>query len=280
MPRFSERLGYKEVPPLLHMEDMPETLQNSLWNYTVSLFEHQTGWFNGARAIAQFFRRSRVDEVPVNDYDCRRWVKEYFFGLPWYEVYDFVEFVSTKYENIFPNRRLRRPEDIQKIFNQIFEFERAGYRFVAGTLVPISSSIEIAEVGSAIHTTNKGGLTGANEHLRAALVLFSKRPDPDYRNSIKESISAVESIAIQIGSSSAQGLSGALADLDAKVPIHPALRSAFIKLYGYTSNESGIRHAILDEPSTGFDEAKYMIVACSAFVNFIAAKAAIHAARK
>lgn len=39
----------------------------------------------------------------------------------------------------------------------------------------------------------------------------------------------------------------------------------------YTSDEGGIRHAMLEEPNIGYDEAKYMAVACSAFVNFIAA---------
>jgi hypothetical protein len=55
--------------------------------------------------------------------------------------------------------------------------------------------------------------------------------------------------------------------------LHGALRSAFEKLYGYTSDESGIRHAILEDPAVGFEEAKYMIVACSAFANYLAAKA-------
>jgi hypothetical protein len=46
-----------------------------------------------------------------------------------------------------------------------------------------------------------------------------------------------------------------------------------VKLYGYTSDDSGIRHAILDQPTVGFDEAKFMIVSCSAFVNYLIAKA-------
>ena len=274
MPRFSERLGFKELPTLLQMEGVSETLKHSIWNYTIDLFEHDGGWFQGSRAIAQFFRKSPVDELPVYDIPCREWTKEYYYSLAWFEVYDFVEFISTRYANIFPHRRVHQAKDLQAVFNFIFETEHAGYRFIAGSLVPISSSTETAEVSSAIEITSRTGLNGANEHLKTALALFGKRPDPDYRNCIKEAISAVESIAVQIGASKAQGLSGALADLDAKVPIHPALRAAFVKLYGYTSNESGIRHAILDSPNIGFDEAKYMIVACSAFVNFIAAKAA------
>jgi len=70
------------------------------------------------------------------------------------------------------------------------------------------------------------------------------------------------------------GLAPALEDLSKKTELHGALESAFNKLYGYTSDEDGIRHAILEEKEVGFDEAKYMIVACSAFVNFLISKAA------
>jgi hypothetical protein len=39
------------------------------------------------------------------------------------------------------------------------------------------------------------------------------------------------------------------------------------------SDESGIRHALLHEPNIGFIEAKYMIVSCSAFVDYLIQKA-------
>ena len=55
--------------------------------------------------------------------------------------------------------------------------------------------------------------------------------------------------------------------------IPPTLEEAFNKLYGYTSNEGGIRHALSegDTPPT-FDDAKYMLVSCSAFVNYLISK--------
>ena len=43
-----------------------------------------------------------------------------------------------------------------------------------------------------------------------------------------------------------------------------------MKLYGYTSDESGIRHAgRIDGKGTTFAEAKFMLIACSAFVNYL-----------
>jgi len=54
--------------------------------------------------------------------------------------------------------------------------------------------------------------------------------------------------------------------------MHHALIKGFSSLYGYTSEADGIRHALLEEPHVGFDEAKYMLVSCSAFVNYLIAK--------
>ena len=55
-----------------------------------------------------------------------------------------------------------------------------------------------------------------------------------------------------------------------KNKIHPALNGAFDKLYGYTSNANGIRHANgLGEGNSTFEEAKYMLISCSAFVNYL-----------
>jgi hypothetical protein len=55
-----------------------------------------------------------------------------------------------------------------------------------------------------------------------------------------------------------------------KHPLHPALEAAFTKLYGYTSDAKGIRHALLDDDEVvTFEEAKFMLVACSAFINYV-----------
>ena len=104
---------------------------------------------------------------------------------------------------------------------------------------------------------------------------MADRENPDYENSIKESISAVEAICeiITLLHGKEATLGNMLKHLEDKgVYIHPALKSAFNILYGYTSEASGIRHAknLGGEDST-FAEAKYMLVACSAFVNYLIA---------
>lgn len=270
---FSARLGFVELTPTLQTESMNDALRHTIWNYLLTLFEsRQEYWRTLATRVAQFFRKVPVDELPDYDTRCREWVKEYFYSLPWHGVYDFVEFVVESYPKIVQHSSYER-DKLEKIFNVIFEREMSGYRFIAGELAPISNPAETTEISGAIEKTARVGLDGAHDHLRTALTLLAKKPEPDYRNSIKESISAVESVAKVLGTDSSPGLVGALDELAKKTNLHGALRAGFVKLYGYTSDEGGIRHAILEEQNVGFDEAKYMVVSCSAFVNYLVSKA-------
>jgi hypothetical protein len=59
-----------------------------------------------------------------------------------------------------------------------------------GRAQPCDHARELDSVQEA--PTPKVGFDGVATHRRAAVALLGKRPEPDYRNSIKESISAVE----------------------------------------------------------------------------------------
>ena len=57
------------------------------------------------------------------------------------------------------------------------------------------------------------------------------------------------------------------------VKIHEAMKKSFSSLYGYTSDEGGIRHCEgMFESNVTFEEAKFMVVSCSAFVNYLIAE--------
>jgi AbiJ N-terminal domain 4 len=196
---------------------------------------------------------------------ARDWLKEFFFKVEWNIVYEIVEDLPY----ILPEICL---DEVYDGFNTVLEREMSAYRFVLGELTPISNSAEIEAIEDAIGQSEKAGLIGAQQHLKAALGLLGKKPEPDYRNAIKEAISAVESVAKQISGKDKATLGPALEELSKHVEIHPSFKEALKKLYGYTNDEGGIRHAILKEKDIGFDEAKFMIVACSAFVNFLISK--------
>lgn len=284
MARFSEKIGLVDAPKTLQVTDMSQELRNSLWNLLYYLYErqHRDYWKRVSKHVARFFHKFPVDELPYPDYECRGWLKTFFYELQWYEVYDLIEFVVNNHELMttvylsdragYGYHNVSTSALIENI-NSMLERELSGYRFIFGVLSPISDKAEVSEIEDAIKASEKVGLHGAKEHIRTALELLGKKPEPDYRNAIKEAISSVESVAKQISGANSQGLEGALNELSKNTDIHGALQSGFKKLYGYSSDEDGIRHAILDQPNVGFVEAKYMIVSCSAFVNYLIAKA-------
>lgn len=158
---------------------------------------------------------------------------------------------------------------IYDIVNTYFEREYIGYRFVGGIIVPISDSYEVNAINEALNNKYRP----VYEHISKANKLLADREKPDYENSIKESISAVEAICEII-----TGIKGKEATLgkmlkkieERGIVIHSGLKSAFNILYGYTSDANGIRHAgdIGGQAST-FEEAKFMLVSCSAFINYL-----------
>jgi hypothetical protein len=69
-------------------------------------------------------------------------------------------------------------------------------------------------------------------------------------------------------------LGAALKVLEKRGVMHPALKSAFSSLYGYTSGADGIRHALMEESNLTSADARFMLIGCSAFVHYVIACAA------
>jgi len=136
---------------------------------------------------------------------------------------------------------------------------------VSGELTEITSQIEIDAVESAANSPYQNVRT----HLKAALHLMNDKEHPDYRNSIKESISAVEAAAKNLTQNNKATLDDALIIIERDGKLHGALKKAFSALYGYTSDANGIRHALLEDSSLKKSDARFMLISCSAFVNYL-----------
>ena len=104
--KFSERIGVIDAVPTIQTEGMNDDLRNSIWNFIHSQYNgYGDRWSSLAKWIAQFFRKVPVDELPFREYDCREWVKSYFYELEWWGVYDLVEFLVENNQNIVQDRR-------------------------------------------------------------------------------------------------------------------------------------------------------------------------------
>ncbi|MBD3340447.1 MAG: hypothetical protein GF353_15135 [Candidatus Lokiarchaeota archaeon] len=274
MALFSQRKEIKPISKALQLEEMDAELRNSLWSAIhISYWEkwrpyekYGIGWSRESQNINNLLRKYwlsyfklPVDNLPRFESAVSK-VREYFFSCEWNEVYDLIEF-TAKFVSPFTKSFI-------ELCNVFLEKENSGYRFVNNEITPITDVHEI----EAIETASNSKLSGINLHLNTALSLLSDRKNPDYRNSIKESISAVENICRTLSGNQKATLGSALKLLNDRTSIHPALEKAFSSLYGYTSDEGGIRHSILEENNISFSDAKFMLVACSGFINYLLGK--------
>lgn len=274
--KFSQRLGIVPAEKPLQIESIDKDLKNGLWNvYSGSLiaeikaYGEQTTF---AGIVWHSYFKENLDDLRgfENFMDTSR---NYFFQkAKWFEIYDFIQFSAEAVENYFWQDI--KIDEFYERTNVILEQEFSAYRFIDKQLSPITNQNEISEIESAIGTSNNfTALLGCNIHLKEALSKLSDRQKPDYRNSIKESISAIESISKVISGRSSDTLGGALTIVKDKIGLHPSLERGFKQLYGYTSDSDGIRHSLMAEPTCDFEDAKYMLVSSSAFINYLIAKA-------
>jgi hypothetical protein len=197
-------------------------------------------------------------------------VNGWFFdsnAAPWNRVYDFVEFIGDLqggFEGITGPFRI--------LCNSTLKRESSAYRFVGKIISPITNEAEIGAIEEAA-TTDRNSLRPVNTHIETALKLLSDRHNPDYRNSMKESISAVEALCKIIAQKDKATLGPALDAVTAKTKLHPKLQEGVKALYGYASDDHGIRHSLKDEGQPEEEDARFFIVICSAFVNYFAEKA-------
>lgn len=273
--KFSERIGIVPVSNIIQMDSMNDELRNSLWNMMYTLEFNRDGFMNDVmgshrfvvkdavviefskQVLSDFFKKP-LDEIPYYNSEKLGAIREYFFGCPWFEVYEFIEFCIGFFG-----------EGLEGPLNSILERELSGYRIIDQKFVPVSDRVEIESIQAAVSCEV---FPGAKLHLRTALDLLSNKTSPDYRNSIKESISAVESACCTITGKVSASLGEALSSVAKAHPLHKALKEGFQRLYGYTSDGDGIRHAMLEESTLTQADAIYFLVSCSAFINYLVVK--------
>ena len=275
MASFSERLGYKPIKAI-QFESVSDTLRNRIWNLFY-MSDIQRGGLSSKRVQKAFTGQPAIEDLVMDKLGFTLTVAEVKFEnkklatlqnhlhkCSWNEVYEFVE---AHVASVDEEDRAQRMQE----YNVLFESEKSGYRFLNGELAPITNQEEIA-------TFEKAGETpydAVNKHIKKAIALYSDILSPDYENSVKESISAVEALcSIITEETGGQATLGKmLKHLENKGVIIPqAMKNAYSSLYGYTSDEGGIRHGSMEFKDVPAEDAKYMLVSCSAFINYLSEK--------
>jgi hypothetical protein len=277
MRTFSQRIGKTPVKSLIQKDGIDKELGNAIWNGLSMYYWDKVTEVNVksnpeeicfllTRVWIHYFH-NRIDEEPWSRDEFLEIFKEHFFSCQWFEKYNFIEFVKDNYT---PEYHDTTGKEFIEYCNDVFERELGGYRFVNDTLTPITSAEEIESIETAINI--RDNFKTVKTHLGRALQLLSDRKNPDYRNSIKESISAVESYCCILTNDPKATLGQALKVIEREHSLHFALKNSFSSLYGYTSDADGIRHALLEEDNLKQEDAVFMLVSCSSFINYLIKK--------
>ncbi len=280
---FAERNGFVQEKSI-QVDSMDRSLRNRLFNIVHSFSEDSPFISEELKFV--------VDRLgwKVETTSQRNWnIIDYVLDrenpdLPWYMPYEVIELFFEAKRNHCKECEFRSEgecnycgyivwyKNVTIDINIILEQEKSGYRLLNDKFVNIINNEELEEISCAMASQYEP----VNTHINKALSLYADRKKPDYENSIKESISAVESICCIItgttGSQATLGNTLKKLEKDGGVVIHGAMKAAFEKLYGYTSDSDGIRHGGIDFSNAPAEDAKYMLVSCSAFINYLIEK--------
>lgn len=281
---FSDVQGISPYNTIIQTTEFDNDTRTTLSNRVHALLEY---YFDGPGAYDHFGnyvgekQEKSFCKAILNDVFHKRNMVQNGYEHNWHVIYEDIHRVIAKavYNEVLDivgyccrwvSRNYELGDAVYRLFNEVFEHEYIGYRFLESQIVPITDETELGAVGTACENP----IEGCRKQIQKAVSFLSDREHPDYKNCIKESISAVESICQVIVGNEKATLGDALRQLEKSgVIIHPCLKTAFSKLYGYTTDQGGIRHAEgMFESNVTFEEAKFMLVSCSAFINYLIAE--------
>jgi hypothetical protein len=266
---FAQAEGLEPLPAQLKRTEVSPELRAVLWNHIYrrlveSKDENVYGetvigepWGEVLRDVHVFLFHAPADEFDNSLGPAIGSVKGVIMQGGYAKIYGWLQHVL----------RAEPDPDFAEEIDQILKACRSPYRVVDDeVLCPVGSDEAAETVARAFVDLKVGGLTGGREHLKLASGELSAG---NFAASVRESIHAVESVVKILESSG--DFSRALARLEAKTNIHSALKKGFSAIYGFTSDEQGIRHPLLDKDAAAVDEADamFMIGACSAFVSYL-----------
>lgn len=269
---FSQAQGLEDLPQPLALGKVPSQARNLIWDafwsttaHYASMYRIEGQWVAVLRDThVRFFLRP-VDEFPSDLTTIRDIYKHFILdAAPYNKLFDLLQHLMR--QDDCP------PQFIARI-RAAFTESRLAYTIDTDgppTILPTATPEEGEALRSALVQLSEAGFSGAREHLRKAGELIN---GGDWRGSIRESIHAVESVARRLDPRAAKTLGPAIDRLKNEHGIHPALARACKKLYGYTSDEDGIRHAALeDDTPVDQAEAVFLLGACASFVSYLVQK--------
>ncbi|WP_148663451.1 hypothetical protein [Bosea vaviloviae] len=218
-------------------------------------------WERVAMDFHVLFLQKDADDYENSAYDLRNTLKAFTSRASIGPLFDLVEFFV---------RHKGCSAELKSELASAFIMAKSAYRIVDGQIIAIGVAEQGAAFEAALADAEASGAEAARKHLTAAGLALR---NADWAGSVRESIHAVEAMALRLAPD-ASVLGPALIALERRGRLHGGLKNAFNSLYGYTSDEKGVRHALVLGNEARVDEADalFMLGACASFVSYLIAR--------
>ncbi len=268
-PTFSESQGFADQPIIQH-DSMNTRLRNDLWNYFYK-------WFIGiSDAYEEWLWTNvfgkRITNLSPHPYRVEE-LESVFNSLSWNKVYDVFQIILT---SPFQRTRGLDRDSIDYcivLFNKILEQNSSAWRFHKTAIISVSDAIELEAIGDDVEATNTVGLKTVRDHLNSAIAHLSKKPIAEVNGVCAESLNAVEALAKLITRNNNKTLSANKQSLKKTLPnANELMIDWVVNLYNRSSTDGGCRHGNTKSPVMNTDDARFILVFCSAVVNNLVSK--------
>lgn len=275
---FAEAEGRPIFPEILQWGQLDQRVRSALWNSLYPFFDQHID-----SDIMGSYYLSPLEDILSREYIERRhgFASDFIYRYrskeaciaDWASIFKQYEYIGMFDFVTFILRDPECPKSLIVDVQQALDAPWSPYRLIRKppTIVPAVSQQEARAVKADVEAVFESKFEGSKTHLQSALDALNKGEN---RSVVREAIHAVESAVRDFTGDKNAVLSKALKKLAIKNEIHPALSNALDKLYAYTSDEKGIRHALVfgENEKVNIEEAIFFVSACSGFVAYLSRK--------
>lgn len=270
---FSQEAGLEPLPQQLKLGEISGDFRNELWFIVHESLRKDVRegyerlyitleWQELTKKIFAIFLKEDISGYKNSFVFWEKILKHYCISVEYNKLFDLLIFCA------------RKSDKFAKLFEgevaPLFEAHCLAYRVFGTRIVPVSTKEEADSLKENLKTIDSSIYDGAKRHFANATDSLNRN---DYNSCVRESVHAIESMVRIHLNDSEVTLGKALSVLESQVKLHPALKKAFASLYGWSSDEKGIRHSLIgDEDSIDLDLAIFCLGSCASFASYLAKK--------
>ena len=245
------------------------------------------GWTAVSRELRRILRAPVVhyDKSNTNDIQkAKLYFEETFIKTPWQKRFDFCEAIYLKlayvpdeeffhYENQTPFTLNDAQTYIEKEIQQLFIDELFAYDFIKGTVIQKGRAHTVKTAAQAQYVMNDARLQNARMHYSKALNFFRDRAQPDYENTVKEAVCAIESagkdLFPQAGVSTLGELINWFKKKNNNFAIPPTLLYTFNSIYALRNSAEGVAHGSTNGGDITKEIAEYILSVSASTIIYL-----------